>query len=153
MKYLANFYNECIYVVKEQNGKHSFARIIFHLTCKLKHSMGNELGFYDFWTGKGVTRGRKAGAVTSWLYCNTMIGCCCFKQSVFLQGLLWAVYCLRHQGGIAIASIKKPKIQRPPKTKDQQINRKTEEALRYSCERFDDRILSRELRLNAFLIA
>lgn len=73
-----------MHLCKEQNGKCSFARIIFHLTCKLKQSMSNVLGFYDFWTGKGVTRYRKAGtATTSWLYSNTMTGCWYFKQSIF----------------------------------------------------------------------
>ena len=47
MKYLVNFYNKCAYTIKEQNGKCSFTKIIFCLTCKLKHSLGNELGFCD----------------------------------------------------------------------------------------------------------
>lgn len=49
----------CLYI-KEHNGKCSFPLKILHLTRKLKHSPGNELGFYDFWTGEGVTsRDRK----------------------------------------------------------------------------------------------
>lgn len=30
---------------------------IFHLTCNLKHSLSNELGFYDFGTGEGMASG------------------------------------------------------------------------------------------------